>query len=384
MANQFDLTLLNLEQNSTIVAKTYGDGVLSEASNEETNGAFSFSEGKDSNGNVTHYIVTGIGTYKLSTLQIPGEYNGLPVKEIARQAFAGWEDYEDISELGLLGNVTGVVIPSSITKIGIGAFEYLPNLTTVAFADASKRALERLEIGDEAFYSCQKLEGTVELPYRCISIGSRAFDGCKKITKVYTGVKCEIICQEAFQGCSSLSAVVFGNHNDGTFPGETGANIYSDSLKIIEFDAFLNFTSLAFIYLPPRVMEIGSGVFRGCTSLTQIEAGATSWWFKGTSKATGEAVSKNVMGDKTELAKALVITDYALIWYRDETIPPPTIEIQGDHLIITDYSGLAENFRIYAGTDRTKLLEVAKVYTNNEYEIIPEEQRDNTINLDEQ
>lgn len=382
MANQFDLTLLDLEQNSTIVATTYSDGFTSKASNEETNGAFSFLEGTDENGNVTHYILTGLGTYKLSTLKIPGEYNGLPVKEIAHQAFATFEDVEDH---GGLENITGIEIPSSITKIGNGAFQYLPNLTTVIFADASNRGLDPLEIGEEVFLKCINLAGTVELPFRCNSIGAMAFEGCKKITKVYTGIKCALIGYQAFCGCSSLSSVVFGNANDkGQFPEETGLNAYSDSIKIIEYDAFINCTSLTYVYLPPSVMEIGECAFRGCTSLTQIEAGAKSWWFKGTSKKTGEAVSKDLMKDKTALANALVITDYALIWYRDETVPPPSIEIQGDHLIITDYYNRAEHFRIYAGTDRTKLLEVAMVYLNDDYYIIPEKDRDNTINLDEQ
>lgn len=57
----------------------------------------------------TYYIITGIGTFTGTTLEIPSTYNNKIVKEIADYAFANCTF------------VTKAIIPISITKIGRGA-----------------------------------------------------------------------------------------------------------------------------------------------------------------------------------------------------------------------------------------------------------------------
>lgn len=55
------------------------------------------------------YTVTGIGTVQLTEIEIPSEYNGLPVTAIAAEAFKD-------------STLTKIIIPDSVKKIGVNAF----------------------------------------------------------------------------------------------------------------------------------------------------------------------------------------------------------------------------------------------------------------------
>ena len=69
----------------------------------------------------TYYSVSGIGNCKDTDIFIPLMHNGLPVKEIASQAF-----YDCHS-------LTSVVIPDSVTSIGVGAFSSCTGLKNIYY-----------------------------------------------------------------------------------------------------------------------------------------------------------------------------------------------------------------------------------------------------------
>ena len=71
----------------------------------------------------TYYIITGIGTFTGTTLEVPSTYNNKPVREIADFAFANCTF------------VTKAVIPSSITRIGCGAAYGCTGLLEIQFKD---------------------------------------------------------------------------------------------------------------------------------------------------------------------------------------------------------------------------------------------------------
>lgn len=65
------------------------------------------------------YAVTGIGTFTKSELVIPSQLNGLPVTEIAANAFCG------------CAFITSITVPDSVTVIGAHAFSECEALTEV-------------------------------------------------------------------------------------------------------------------------------------------------------------------------------------------------------------------------------------------------------------
>ena len=84
-------------------------------------------------------------------------------------------------------------------------------------------------------------------------IGSKAFEGCTSLKKIYMPHSVQEIDHSAFFGCSSLQDILFSN-----------------SLTWIFRDAFANCTSLKKVILPKGLYGIGSGAFSGCHSLEQI------------------------------------------------------------------------------------------------------------------
>ena len=69
----------------------------------------------------TYYSVTGIGTWEGSDLVIPSEYEGLPVKEIGKQAFKNNNE------------ITSITIPESIETLGGGAFYHCNSIKKINF-----------------------------------------------------------------------------------------------------------------------------------------------------------------------------------------------------------------------------------------------------------
>ena len=96
----------------------------------------------------TYYICSGFGTNRSTNLVIPAGYNGLPVLEIAENAFLGGKS----TGSGNLGQPM-YYIPQSVTiingvqKIGNGAFSGCEGLTTVKIPSSVKY------LGSEVFYN---------------------------------------------------------------------------------------------------------------------------------------------------------------------------------------------------------------------------------------
>ena len=75
--------------------------------------------------------VTGIGSCTDTKIVIAGSYEGLPVTEIADDAFSSCTE------------ITDVVIPDGVTRIGVSAFSYCTNLTTITVP----RSVTEIEAG---------------------------------------------------------------------------------------------------------------------------------------------------------------------------------------------------------------------------------------------
>ena len=96
---------------------------------------------------------------KVSGMEIPAEISGVPVTEIADQAF------EDLSDLET------VVIPPNIKRIGDFAFNRCNCLESVTFSEGLTT------LGKCAFANCASLK-TVHLPDSLTTIGDYVFYCC--------------------------------------------------------------------------------------------------------------------------------------------------------------------------------------------------------------
>lgn len=175
-------------------------------------------------------------------------------------------------------------IPSGVTRIGEGAFEYCQKLTSLVIP-SSVTTIDRsafyactkltslslpsglVSIGDGAFAYCEAL-GSIKIPTGVSSIGTNWFFGCKNLTSVTIPQNVTSIGVNAFGECAALSSIVI-----------------PASVTSIGDYAFNRCYKLASISLPASVTSIGSRAFSWCgvssftipSSVTSIGIAAFAW-----------------------------------------------------------------------------------------------------------
>ena len=162
--------------------------------------------------------------YPDGKLVVPDTYNGKPVVEIADNAF-----YYRLNNIRytLQTNISEVVLPETIRKVGKEAFYYLTDIKKVNMPSSL------IEIGEDAFWSTGISE--VILPNGLKTVGRNAFQYCNDLTKLVIPQSVESISGNAFY-CSSYS----GNkileiicHNPTPIPlSEQFANTTYSKLRI--------------------------------------------------------------------------------------------------------------------------------------------------------
>ena len=207
---------------------------------------------KESGVTVTGYV----GDEGRTKLEIPSTINGYDVVEIAPGAFgnetvalnkslapsANAATYATTEAESVLDEVEKIVIPSSVKKIGDGAFKGLKNLESVVFGGSAET-----DIGKEAFAYCERLrsvnfgsrtikeikDGTFEgcvsladgMPYDVEKIGEGAFGGCENFDVGNIGSRIKEIGSRAFFGCYASSGTTVSLPSeieyigDGAFAG---------------------------------------------------------------------------------------------------------------------------------------------------------------------
>lgn len=162
--------------------------------------------------------------YPDGKLVVPDTYNGKPVVEIADNAF-----YYRLNNIRytLQTNISEVVLPETIRKVGKEAFYYLTDIKKVNMPSSLT------EIGEDAFWSTGISE--VILPDGLKTVGRNAFQYCNDLIKLVIPQSVESISGNAFY-CSSYS----GNkileiicHNPTPIPlSEQFANTTYSKLRI--------------------------------------------------------------------------------------------------------------------------------------------------------
>lgn len=143
-------------------------------------------------------------------------------------------------------NITRIVIPSNITIIGYGAFEYCTSLEEV------KVSPNVYKVGRNIFHDCDNL---VRIDFRCKikEISDWAFYGCVSLEKLLLNDNIECIGERAFEDCCSLK--------EGYIPWK--------NIKYIKRNAFERCDTFKKIVLN-NVREIGNEAFANCSGLEEV------------------------------------------------------------------------------------------------------------------
>ena len=157
---------------------------------------------------------------------------------------------------GYTGRVKNVIVPESwngvpVTEIAANAFSGKRTLKSV------KLPATVVSVGDSAFYGCYSLS-EINLSAACTSVGKFAFYGCEKLTTAGDLSGLEEIREHTFAACRRLAAVNF-----------------SESLLAVGKYAFADCTALQSVMLPDTVAEIGEYAFSGCKEIKEFRSPAS-------------------------------------------------------------------------------------------------------------
>jgi hypothetical protein len=185
-------------------------------------------------------------TGKTLAVRIPATLQGVPVKEIGKNAF---------SRHNGTGGITSAVIPAGVTKIEERAFYSQQKLASVTIPDSVA------VIGAEAFYECSALTG-IALPKNLTVIEKDTFARCENLASVTMpeGLT-EIRGSDffgAFGSCYKLASIKIPN-----------------SVTVIGSRAFKNCSVLASVTLGTGIDVIGKNAFENCPALTVVTIPAT-------------------------------------------------------------------------------------------------------------
>ena len=128
-------------------------------------------------------------------------------------------------------NLVSVVLPPSITSIGLRAFGYCVNLVSVSIPNTVT------SIGQEAFWHCESLQ-TITIPDGVNSIPASAFGSCSTLRSVTILGTINSIEECAFNSCSHLDEIFyFGDGTPDVNTYSSDASFYSCPATIYVKDA---------------------------------------------------------------------------------------------------------------------------------------------------
>ena len=216
----------------------------------------------------TSCIINGIKNKNITGIVVPNY-----VTRIGNSSFSG------------CSKLTSVTIGSGVTNIGSSVFDNCTELTSIVVVDGNtiyhsdgnclivtknetlilgcKNSIipsdgSVTSISERAFYNCTGLT-SITIPDSVTSIGKYAFNGCTGLTSVTINGTVTKIDNHVFYYCRSLTTI--------TIP---------ESVTSIGDYAFYNCTGLTSITIPDSVTSIGKYAFSVCNGLTNISGSATN------------------------------------------------------------------------------------------------------------
>ena len=154
------------------------------------------------------------------------------------------------------GDIKSVVIEKGIKSLPENAF-YASQYSSNQYEELSSVSMANTvtTIGDEAFKRCSKLKN-VKLSSNLTDLGAGTFIGCTSLESISVPDKVKEIGNDSlgavFSGCTSLTKISLGKINE------------------IGHNTFANCVSLETVTIPATVTEIDWAAFEGCTSLSNV------------------------------------------------------------------------------------------------------------------
>ena len=200
--------------------------------------------------------VTSIGDgafyncHTLTRINIPSN-----VTSIGIGVFGGCDALKDIT------------IPSSVTNIGDHAFGGCGGVKDLTIPSSVTN------IGDSAFYDCKNLDLVINNTERNVTVGRNAFEGCKSVTweipdKESTGLQFEV--------SGTTAVVVKGDYSklDSAFiPSKVKIDGSVYTVTGIANNAFSNCKNLTYVKVSEGVTNMGIATFSYCENLESVVLG---------------------------------------------------------------------------------------------------------------
>ena len=224
--------------------------------------------------------------YSLSSFRsIGGE--PIQVSKIGDHCFHSCTDLVDIqmgSELKELGNgvfkectFKNIILPDSISYIGIGVFEKCINLESINIPESVRL------LPTSCFEECKSLSA-VRYPSELVGIGDLCFYGCSSLKIFNTSndspdfeitTNLTRLGGRAFYSCGFIKIIKLGNLQKlsvGCFTGNPlESAVLPTTIERIEEDCFKDCVSLRNIAIPGTITYISPTAFSGCSNLTGIQ-----------------------------------------------------------------------------------------------------------------
>jgi len=190
--------------------------------------------------------------------------------------------------------LTGMAIPLGVTNIGEKAFNSCSNLAAITVNSGNPvyssmdGVLFNFHQTTLIEYPEGKTGGNYSIPNSVIVIGEAALDNCSRLTGITIPSGVAAIGDNAFDNCTNLTAFAVNSGNsvfssvDGALfdfsqatlikyqPGKAGSYAIPNTATIIGDEAFAGCSRLSAVTIPQGVFSIGDSVFDYCTNLAAI------------------------------------------------------------------------------------------------------------------
>lgn len=170
--------------------------------------------------------------------------------------------------------LTSVILPQSVTEIGMNAFKGCDKLIAINLPNSLKT------INSSVFENCSSLI-SIDIPDSVTDLGVAAFQGCSSLASVKLSHSLTVLNSAMFAYCTSLTSIAIPD-------GITSLGDYG----------FRGCTSLANVEIPQSVDYAGHSIFRDCKSLETIDISSVSrlWYctFEGCSSLKSVKLSESL------------------------------------------------------------------------------------------